>query len=63
MADIMAEYVLFGVLALHRGILAYQEDQRSGRWQPRPIVHASQRRSGVMGLAISDTPRLIVLRQ
>jgi glyoxylate/hydroxypyruvate reductase A len=50
MADIMAEYVLFGVLALHRDILAYQEDQRSGRWQPRSIVHASQRRVGVMGL-------------
>ncbi len=50
MADIMAEYVLFGVLALHRDILTYQEDQRSGRWQPRPIVHASHRRIGVMGL-------------
>lgn len=50
MADIMAEYVLFAVLALHRDILAYQEDQRSGRWQPRPIVHASKRRVGVMGL-------------
>ena len=50
MADIMAEYVLFGVLALHRNILAYQEDQRSARWQPRPIVHASQRRVGVMGV-------------
>jgi glyoxylate/hydroxypyruvate reductase A len=50
MADIMAEYVLFGVLVLHRDILAYQEDQRSGRWQPRPIVHASQRRVGVMGV-------------
>lgn len=50
MAYIMAEYVLFAVLALHRDILAYQEDQRSGRWQPRPIVLASQRRVGVMGL-------------
>lgn len=50
MADIMAEYVLFGVLALHRDILAYQEDQRSGHWQPRPITHASQRRVGIMGV-------------
>ena len=50
MAGIMAEYVLFAVLALHRDILAYQQDQREGRWQPRPIVHASQRRVGVMGL-------------
>ncbi len=50
MAGIMAEYVLLAVLALHRDILAYKEDQRSGRWQPRPIVHASQRRVGIMGL-------------
>jgi glyoxylate/hydroxypyruvate reductase A len=50
MAEIMAEYVLFAVLALHRDILAYQEDQRCGRWLPRPIVHASKRRVGVMGL-------------
>jgi len=48
--DIMAEYVLFGVLALHRDILDYREDQRGGRWQPRSIVHASQRRVGVMGI-------------
>lgn len=50
MADIMAEYVLFGVLALHRDILDYREDQRRGRWQPRSIVRASQRRVGVMGI-------------
>ena len=50
MADIMAEYILFAVLALHRDILAYQEDQREGRWQSRPIVLASQRRVGVMGV-------------
>ncbi|CAH0211554.1 Glyoxylate/hydroxypyruvate reductase A [Pseudomonas sp. Bi123] len=50
MADIMAEYVLFGVIALHRDILSYQEDQRSGSWHPRPIVRASQRRVGVMGV-------------
>jgi glyoxylate/hydroxypyruvate reductase A len=50
MADIMAEYVLFAVLALHRDILVYQQDQRVGRWQPLPIVPASQRRVGVMGV-------------
>ncbi len=50
MADIMAEYVLYGVLALHRDILAYQEDQHSGRWHPRPILEASQRRIGIMGV-------------
>lgn len=50
MADIMAEYVLFAVLALHRDILVYQQDQRIGRWQPLPIVSASKRRVGVMGV-------------
>lgn len=50
MADIMAEYVLLAVLALHRDLLAYQQDQRAGRWQPRPILRASQRRVGVMGV-------------
>lgn len=50
MADIMSEYVLFAVLALHRDILVYLADQRVGRWQPLPIVQASQRRVGVMGV-------------
>ncbi|MCP2072718.1 UNVERIFIED_ORG: glyoxylate/hydroxypyruvate reductase A [Pseudomonas lini] len=50
MADIMSEYVLFAVLALHRDILVYQADQRVGRWQSLPIVQASQRRVGVMGV-------------
>jgi glyoxylate/hydroxypyruvate reductase A len=35
---------------LHRDLLAYQQDQRAGRWQPRPILRASQRRVGVMGV-------------
>ncbi|WP_223569718.1 hypothetical protein [Pseudomonas sp. BF-R-26] len=44
MADIMGEYVLFAVLALHRDILVYREDQRAGRWQALPLVPASQRK-------------------
>lgn len=50
MAEIMAEYVLFAVLALHRDILIYREDQRAGRWQALPLVPASMRRVGVMGV-------------
>ncbi|MNC24582.1 Glyoxylate/hydroxypyruvate reductase A [compost metagenome] len=50
MAKIMAEYVLFGVLSLHRDILIYLADQRGGHWRPRPIVPAAQRRVGVMGI-------------
>jgi glyoxylate/hydroxypyruvate reductase A len=50
MAAIMAEYVLFAVLALHRDMLTYRENQRAQLWQPLPLVHASQRRIGVMGV-------------
>lgn len=50
MADIMAEYVMFAVLALHRDLLDYQISQRERCWTPRPIIPASERRVGVMGL-------------
>lgn len=50
MADIMAEYVMFAVLALHRDILDYQISQRERCWTPLPIIPASERRVGVMGL-------------
>lgn len=50
MADIMAEYVTFAVLALHRDILTYQNSQRERRWAPLPIIPACERRVGVMGL-------------
>jgi glyoxylate/hydroxypyruvate reductase A len=50
MADIMAEYVIFAVLALHRDILTYQIRQREHSWAPLPIVPACERRVGVMGL-------------
>lgn len=50
MADIMAEYVVLAVLALHRNILSYQHHQREHRWAPLPIVPAWDRKVGVMGL-------------
>lgn len=50
MADIMAEYVVFAVLALHRDILSYQQSQRKKLWEPLPIIPARRRRVGVMGL-------------
>jgi glyoxylate/hydroxypyruvate reductase A len=50
MADIMAEYVLFAVLVLHRDILSYQISQRERSWAALPIIPAVERRVGVMGL-------------
>ncbi|MDH1692559.1 glyoxylate/hydroxypyruvate reductase A [Pseudomonas sp. GD03766] len=50
MADIMAEYVIFAVLALHRDMLDYQISQRDRAWAPLPIIPACERRVGVMGL-------------
>ncbi|CAM3933654.1 Glyoxylate/hydroxypyruvate reductase A [Pseudomonas reidholzensis] len=50
MAEIMAEYVIFAVLALHRDILDYQISQRDRVWAPLPIIPAYERRVGVMGL-------------
>ncbi|MFF7108859.1 2-hydroxyacid dehydrogenase [Pseudomonas sichuanensis] len=49
MADIMAEYVVFSVLALHRDIFDYQISQRERCWTPLPIIPASERRVGIMG--------------
>jgi phosphoglycerate dehydrogenase-like enzyme len=59
MAALMAEYALFAVLALHRDMLNYRENQRAQLRQPLPLVRAPQRRIGVMGGAISVEPRWI----
>ncbi|HEX8595752.1 MAG TPA: glyoxylate/hydroxypyruvate reductase A [Pseudomonas sp.] len=44
------EYACFAVLSLHRDIALYLDQQRQHQWQARPLVPASQRRVGVMGL-------------
>lgn len=49
MADIMAEYVVFGVLTLHRDIFDYHIRQRERCWMPFPLIPACERRVGVMG--------------
>lgn len=49
MAEIMADYVLFAVLALHRDMLAYREQQSNRQWAPLPIVPATERRVGILG--------------
>lgn len=44
------EYACFAVLSLHREIPLYLNQQHRQQWQTRPLVPASQRRVGVMGL-------------
>ena len=50
LAEQMREYVSLGVLALHRDLPLYLDNQRDGRWLPAANRRASERRVGVMGL-------------
>jgi glyoxylate/hydroxypyruvate reductase A len=51
----MVEYAVFGVLALHRDIPVYLEDQRLGHWEPRQVRRAADRGVGIMGLGVLGT--------
>ena len=46
----MVEYAVFAVLALHRDLLTYRQDQCARRWAPLKAPSAARRRVGVMGL-------------
>lgn len=48
----MCEYACFAVLALHRDMLRYRQQQAERRWQAHPLVPACQVRVGVMGLGL-----------
>lgn len=50
LAAAMAEYAAMTVLALHRDLYAYADQQRNELWQQLPQVPAAARRVGIAGL-------------
>lgn len=48
--EMVSEYATLGVLALHRDLPQYLQQQHQQHWQPHPIQLARRRRVGVMGL-------------
>jgi glyoxylate/hydroxypyruvate reductase A len=52
LAEGMVEYVVLSILATHRHLIGYIDDQRRKQWNPIRLVPASQRRIGVMGLGV-----------
>lgn len=50
LTTLMRDYVVMSVLALHRRLPAYIDQQRRRDWAPQPFVWADQRRVGFMGV-------------
>ncbi len=62
LAAAMAEYVAMAVLALHRDLYDYADQQRGGVWRELPQVPASARRVGIAGLGQMGSAALDALR-
>lgn len=48
----MQEYIVLGVLTLHREMLAYRQQQRRGVWQELATPQATERRVGFLGVGM-----------
>lgn len=62
LAAAMAEYVVMTVLALHRDLYAYADQQRGRVWRALPQVPAGERRVGIAGLGQMGSAALDALR-
>lgn len=61
-AEGMTEYVTMAVLALHRDLLPYIDQQRRAVWQGMRLVPSARRRIGVLGLGMLGQAVLEKLR-
>lgn len=50
MSELMADYVLYGVLHFYRSFDRYAAQQAQAQWQPHPVEEKSQWPVGVLGL-------------
>jgi len=57
----MTEWVLATVMAWHRQLFAYRDDQAKGEWSPRPEALARERTSVVLGAGALGGPVALAL--
>lgn len=62
LVDVMVEYVTLAVLALHRDLVAYIDQQRRGIWKVVESPRTGDRRVGVLGLGQLGRPAALRLR-
>ncbi|MDQ7730419.1 glyoxylate/hydroxypyruvate reductase A [Halomonas sp. SpR8] len=63
MGELMADYVLYGVLHFYRSMDRYAEQQQSATWQPQEVVEKSQWPVGVLGLGAIGSSVASALQQ
>ena len=62
LTSLIQAYVAMAVLALHRDLPAYLEQQRQAAWSKRPVVWADERRVGFLGLGELGLASMAALR-